>query len=78
MQDAIFGNARLNKNQDKWIYAAKKKISKPKSYFLGGSGKSIYSPDLGETYDDVSEVGIYIWDLKQKKIVSVDIKIENE
>lgn len=54
MQDAIFGTARLNKNKDRWIYAAKKKIPKSKSYFLGGSGKSVYAPDLGELYDDIS------------------------
>ena len=78
MQDAIFGSARFNRNKDKWIYAAKKKVPKSKSYFVGGSGKSLYTPDLGQLYDEVTEVQIFIWDLKLKKIFPIDIKIEGD
>jgi hypothetical protein len=42
-----FGSAKLNKNKDKWIYVAKKKIPKTKNYFQGGSGKSVFVPDFG-------------------------------
>lgn len=42
LQDPIFGTAKLNINKDKWIYAAKKKVSKTKGYFSGGFGKNVY------------------------------------
>jgi hypothetical protein len=76
LQDKVFGSAQLNKNRDKWIYIAKKKTPKIKSYFAGGAGKSVFLPDLGESYDGVSEVGVFIWDLKLKKVVPIDVKIE--
>jgi hypothetical protein len=47
LQDDYFGIAQLNVNRDKWVYVAKKKIPKSKSYFLGGVGKSEFVHDLG-------------------------------
>ena len=45
---------------------------------MGGSGKDVFVHDLGETYDDVTEVGIFIWDLEKKKVFPVDIKVEGD
>lgn len=75
-QDAIFGAAKLSNDKNRWIYVAKKKAPKVKNHFTGGNGKAVYVPDLGELYDDVTEVGIFIWDLTLKKIVPIDVKIE--
>lgn len=78
IQDHIFGSAKLNVQKNKWIYAAKKKSQKPKNYFVNGSGKPVYDHDLGELYDDISDIGIFIWDMEKNKIVPIEIKIEGE
>lgn len=65
----MFGKARLNRDKTKWVYVAKKKAKKSKSYFLGGSGKPQFVQDFGETYEGINEVGIFIWDMVSKKIV---------
>jgi hypothetical protein len=44
-----------------------------KSYFNEGKGKQPYKYDFGETYDDVKDVGIFIWDKNLKKVFKVDI-----
>ena len=78
IQDDVFGKAKRSKNGNRWVYVAKEKIKKPKSYFLGGEGKALYEPDFGETYDDITRVGIFIWDLSLKKVFQVKISLENE
>jgi hypothetical protein len=54
LEEDPFGSSQLNRNKDKWIYVAKKKIAKTKSYFLGGSGKSVFTPDFGEGLSDIN------------------------
>lgn len=54
IQDDVFGKARLNKDRTRWVYVAKKKAKKPKSYFLGGTGKAQFVQDFGETYEGVN------------------------
>ena len=43
---------------------------------MGGSGKAEYEPDFGETYDDVSNVGIYVWDIPSKKITKIKVETD--
>lgn len=60
---------------NRWVYIAKKKIDKSKSYFLGGNGKEKFVQDFGETYNGINTVGIFVWDLTMKKIIEVDVNI---
>ncbi len=73
MQDDVFGTAKLNKKKNRWVYIAEIKSETPKSIYLGGTGKSTYKYDMGETYDDIKKVGIFIWDKDVKKIFKVEI-----
>lgn len=77
IQDDVFGRAKRSKNGNRWVYIAKEKVKKPKSYFLGGKGKAEYEPDFGETYDDITRVGIFIWDISLKKVFQVKIELES-
>ena len=64
MQDNVFGKAQSNEDGSKWVYIAEVKQEKPKSYFLDGKGKQPYKHkhDLGETFDNVREVNVFVWD----------------
>lgn len=62
MQDDVFGKAEFSADGSKWVYLAEIKQEEPKSYFNGGTGKAPYKNDFGETYDNVREVGIFLWD----------------
>ena len=73
IQDDVFGKAKRSKDGNRWVYVAKEKTKKLKSLFLGGSGKTEYESDFGETYDDVCNVGIYVWDVPSKKIIKVEV-----
>jgi DUF971 family protein len=35
--------------------------------FNEGKGKQVYQYDIGERFDDIKEVGIFVWDKKEKK-----------
>ena len=72
-QDDVFGKARANKNGNRWVYMAQVKAKPPKSYYQNGSGKPVYAHDLGETYDGVTEVGVFVWDKSVKKLWRVDV-----
>lgn len=78
IQDDVFGRAHLNKEGNKWIYIAKKKAKKPKSYFLGGSGQERFVKDFGETYEGINNVGIFLWDMENKKISEVEVNLEGD
>jgi hypothetical protein len=43
---------------------------------VGGTGKNLFIQDLGEGYEGINDVGIFIWDLHLKKIIPIDVKIE--
>lgn len=71
LQDDVFGQGKRSKDGNRWVYVAKCKEKKNKSYFLGGEGKNKHVGDFGEGYEGVSEVGIFIWDLKHKQLLKV-------
>ena len=61
----------MSKNKNRWIYIAEGKPETLKSIFNAGKGKKVYKYDLGETYDDVKQVNIYVWDKNLKKIFKI-------
>lgn len=71
MMDYVFGTPCLSGNGNRWVYIAKKKSKKVRSYFLGGNGQEVYRKDFGENLQDVNDVGVFIWDIKLKKIIEV-------
>jgi hypothetical protein len=73
MQDDCFGRAAHTKDYSRWVYVAEVKQEPAKSYFNEGKGKAVYKHDLGEGYDGVREVGIFIWDKITKKVHRVEV-----
>ena len=71
IQDDVFGKAKKSKDGNRWVYIAQEKDKKSKSLFLGGSGKAEHEHDFGETYDGISRVGIFIWDIKKKTVFQI-------
>lgn len=69
----MFGKAAHNKDYSRWIYVAEIKQDPVKSYFNEGKGKQVYQYDLGETFEDVKEVGLFVWDKKEKKAWRVEV-----
>ena len=58
------------------MYVAEVKQEGVKSYFNEGKGKQVYQHDLGERFDDIREVGIFVWDKTHKKAWRVEIDKE--
>lgn len=44
--------------------------------FNEGKGKQVYQHDIGERFDEIKEVGIFVWDKKEKKAWRVEVEKE--
>lgn len=73
LQDDIFGKAKQDQDKAKWIYAAEIKQEEIKSYFNYGKGNQPHKHDFGETYDNIREVGLFLWEKKAREILRLKI-----
>ena len=72
-QDDVFGEAQPSSDGSKWVYIAEVKQEEPKSYFNEGKGKLPFKHDFGETYDNVKETGIFLWNKTLKKVFRIPL-----
>lgn len=73
IQDEVFGQARRSRDGAKWLYLAKVKEEKTKSYFEGGTGAAQPIYDVGERYTGTSRIGLFVLDTVKRSITKLPI-----
>jgi|JI6StandDraft_1071083.scaffolds.fasta_scaffold875314_1 hypothetical protein len=73
MQDDVFGQAQHNQDHSKWTYIAEIKQEEIKSIFNEGKGNRPYKHDFGSTYENIREVGIFVWEKSKKEVYRIPI-----